>query len=56
LQFMVRVIHRSIFPKLPACANFLYRYFDTVFSHVCPLPFAFTIWLYDIDVSTAILT
>ena len=36
-------------------ANFLYRYFHTVFSHVGAIPFALTIWLYDIDVSTAML-
>ena len=35
---------------------FLYRYFHTVFSHVGAIPLALTIWLYDIDVSTAILS
>jgi hypothetical protein len=35
---------------------FLYRYNHTVFSHVCAVPLALTIWRYDIDVSTAILS
>jgi hypothetical protein len=43
-------------PTFCTSANFLYRYFHTVFSHVCAIPFALTIWLYDIDVSTAMLS
>jgi hypothetical protein len=46
----------STLTVLTARADFLYGYFHTVFSLVGAIPLALTIWLYDIDVFTAILS